>query len=372
VNDVVCGTNRRIVVIGLSITSSWGNGHATNYRALVKELARRGHDVTFFERDVPWYAMERDLPHLPWGKTVLYGSLDELRHRATDDVRDADLVIVGSYVPEGADVGEWIVSTATGVTAFFDIDTPVTLARLERGDCEYLSLGLVPQYDIYLSCAGGPTLRFIEEDLGSPLALPFYCLVDPAAYYPEPVERRWDLGYLGTYSQDRQPSLDALLTSPARAESDRRFVVAGARYPDDLQWPSNVDRVDHIPPGEHRSFYNAQRFTLNVTRADMIRAGYSPSVRLFEAAACGTAIVSDAWPGIDEFFVPNEEILLADGPEDVLRYLREVSDEERKAIGARARERVLKQHTAARRVDELEEYVDRARRAYAGDAEAIN
>src|SRR3990170_1331251 len=129
----------RIVIIGLSITSSWGNGHATTYRGLVRELAARGHDVLFLERDVPWYAENRDLPHPPFGQTSLYSSLVELKDRWTRPIREADFVIVGSYVPQGVAVGEWVTSVATGPVAFYDIDTPVTLAKLDRGDTEYLS-----------------------------------------------------------------------------------------------------------------------------------------------------------------------------------------------------------------------------------------
>jgi spore maturation protein CgeB len=344
----------RTVFLGLSVTSSWGNGHATNYRALMRELDARGHDVLFLERDVEWYAAQRDLPSPPWGRTCLYGSLGELRERFEDEVHDADLVIVGSYVPEGVAVGEWVTATAAGVTAFYDIDTPVTLAKLARGDLEYLSPALVARYDLYLSFTGGPTLDRLEREYGARRASAFYCLVDPDAYGSGDVETRWDLGYLGTYSDDRQPQVDALLVEPARAEPRARFVVAGPQYPPTLVWPDNVERLDHVPPAQHPSFYAAQRWTLNVTRADMRAAGWSPSVRLFEAAACGVPVISDRWPGLDELFADGEEIVIADSPGDVLRALREVPDDERRAIGARARVKVLEEHTAQRRIDQLE------------------
>ena len=342
-----------IVFLGLSVTSSWGNGHATNYRALMRCLSHSGHDVTFLERDVPWYAQQRDLPNPPWGHTHLYGSVDELRREHADRVAAADAVIVGSYVPEGVAVGHWACDTATGVTAFYDIDTPVTLAKLEAGDTEYLDRDLVGRYHLYLSFTGGPTLQRIESDYGSPRARAFYCMVDPTAYYPEETEQRWDLGYLGTYSDDRQPTLDELLLAPAQIRPSDRFVVAGPQYPDDIDWPANVERIEHLPPPRHRGFYNAQRFTLNVTRAQMVAAGYSPSVRLFEAAACGVPVISDRWTGIEDFFTPGSEILLADSRIDVASYLRDVGDEERDAIGKRARERVLASHTAQTRAAEL-------------------
>jgi spore maturation protein CgeB len=347
----------KIVFCGLSITSSWGNGHATNYRALVAELAGRGHDVLFCERDVPWYARERDLPDPPWGRLVLYGSPDELRERCGEEVRDADLVVVGSYVPDGVAVGNWVCDTATGTTAFYDIDTPVTLAKLDRGDFEYLTPDLIGRYDLYLSFTGGPILDRLERELGARRACAFHCLVDPDRYAPLDVPRRWDLGYLGTYSDDRQPQVDALLVEPARAQPRARFVVAGPSYPERLRWPANVQRLEHVAPAGHPAFYAAQRWTLNVTRADMRAAGWSPSVRLFEAAACGVPVISDRWDGLDQLFADGEEIVIADGPADVLRALCETGEDERRAIGERARRRVLAEHTAAHRADELEALV---------------
>lgn len=346
----------KIVILGLSITSAWGNGHATTYRGLVRELAARSHEILFLERDVPWYAANRDLPHPPYCETRLYTNLEELQSRFTLEVRQADLVIVGSYVPEGVAVGKWVIATAQGVKAFYDIDTPVTLAKLARGDREYLCPSLIPQYQLYLSFAGGSTLAQLEQSYGSPRARALYCSVDPELYYPQTCQPTWDLGYLGTYSDDRQPTLNQLLLEPARRWHGR-FVVAGPQYPSDITWSSNIERIEHLSPLAHSWFYNSQRFTLNVTRADMIRAGYSPSVRLFEAAACGTPIISDYWQGLETVFTIGEEILVADSPDQVLRYLQDLPEAKRQEIGNRARNRVLAAHTAAHRAAQLENYV---------------
>jgi len=346
----------RIVFLGLSITSSWGNGHATTYRSLVRELSERGHDVLFLERDAPWYRENRDMPVLPWGRADLYGSLGELRDRFASDVREADFVVVGSYVQQGREVGEWVNAMARGATAFYDIDTPVTLARLARGEREYLSPELISRYDVYLSFTGGPILRTIESEYGSPMARPLYCSVDPAVYRPLELEKKWEMGYLGTYSADRQPVLDALMLEPAR-RSGGRFVVAGPLYPDDVRWPGNTDRIEHLPPGAHSAFYGSMKFTVNITRADMVRAGWSPSVRLFEAAACAVPIISDYWEGLESIFRPGEEVLVTRSAAETLGYLRELLPERRRAIGVRARERVLSGHTASHRVDELESYM---------------
>src|SRR5438067_5856635 len=244
----------KLVVLGLSLSSSWGNGHATTYRALLKAFAERGHCVHFLERDVPWYRDHRDLEDPSWCRLHFYRDLAGLDHWRGELMR-ADAVIVGSYVPDGVDVGRFVQSIAHGVTAFYDIDTPVTLAKLERSEFDYLSPDLIPRYQLYLSFTGGPTLRRIEQRFGSPAARALYCSVDPAAYPPLHIEKRWDLSYLGTYSPDRQPAFERLLLDVARAMPERRFAVAGPQYPDAIDWPANVERIDHVPPAQHPRFY---------------------------------------------------------------------------------------------------------------------
>lgn len=345
-----------IVILGLSITSSWGNGHATTYRSLVKGLALRGHDVLFLERDMPWYAANRDCPAPAFCQLGLYDGLDGLRAAWGDAVAEADVVIVGSFVPDGVAVGDWVIETARGVRAFYDIDTPVTLAALAEDACAYLSPRLAAAFDLYLSFTGGPVLERIERLYGI-CARPLYCSVDADVYAPDPRAARWDLGYMGTYSADRQPKLDRLLLTPARAWRGGRFIAAGPQYPRTIRWPGNVDRIEHLSPRAHRTFYTAQRFTLNVTRADMVAAGWSPSVRLFEAAACGTPIISDWWAGLDEVFAPCAEVLVAQGARDVLGLLHDLPDADAARIGRAARQRVLAEHTAPHRARQLEGYV---------------
>ncbi|WP_257167055.1 glycosyltransferase [Bradyrhizobium sp. SRS-191] len=349
--------NLNIVVIGLSVTSSWGNGHATTYRALLAALTRRGHSVTFLERDVPWYRDHRDLTDPRDWRIHLYKELPELPRRFGALIRDADLVIIGSYVPDGIAIADWVTSHAQGVTAFYDIDTPVTLAGLEDGHgLSYLSASMIPRFDLYLSFSGGPALAMVEDLYGSPMARVLYCSADTELYQPRDVPNRWSLGYLGTYSADRQPQLENLLLAPARATPDARFAIAGAQYPDDIVWPANVDRITHLPPHQHADFFAAQHFTLNVTRADMRNLGFSPSVRLFEAAACAAPVLSDAWPGLETIFTPNKEILVVSSPREVATILREMPEDTRRAVGDRARRRVLRDHTPDHRARQLEDY----------------
>jgi spore maturation protein CgeB len=349
----------RIIFLGLSITSSWGNGHATTYRSLLGALARRGHDVSFLERDTPWYAKHRDLRAMPEVRIALYDSIADLRDRFGSEIGNADAVVVGSYVPEALEIGSWITRQARGVVAFYDIDTPITLAKLEAGEeCEYVSRALLERYHLYLSFSGGPALRRLEA-LGAACALPLFCAVDPQMHHPIALEPpRWDLGYLGTYAEDRQAALNELMLDVADRIGDLgRFAVAGPLYPPEIAWPANVERIEHLPPAEHSRFYNRQRFTLNLTRADMKRLGYSPSVRLFEAAACGATIISDVWEGLSALFEPFHEMLPATSGHAVESYLRDLPESTRLEIGARARRRVLASHTADHRAETFERYV---------------
>lgn len=345
----------RLVVLGLSLSSSWGNGHATTYRALLRAFAARGHEIVFLERDQPWYASHRDLTDPDFCHLRFYEEPDDLC-LFENLIAEADAVMVGSYVPDGIEIGRFIQRSAGGPAVFYDIDTPVTLATLRNGTCEYLSTELIPGYDLYLSFTGGPTLDLLMERYGSPAARPLYCSVDADAYRPVALPPRYDLGYLGTYSPDRQPTLERLLIEPARRRPDLRFAVAGPQYPVDIHWPANVERLEHVPPREHPAFYGACRFTLNVTRADMIAAGHSPSVRIFEAAACGTPILSDIWNGIEDILEPGREIGLVRDAADVLAWLGR-AEPERQAMAMAAQRRVLAGHTAADRAAELEKHL---------------
>ncbi len=345
-----------IVIFGLSITSSWGNGHAATYRALAKALYQRGHRVTFLERDLPWYRENRDLRSAEYCRTEVYEHLREVPLRFGALVANANLVIIGSYVPDGITLADWITSHARGVTAFYDIDTPVTLAGLDRGQTDYISAALVPRFDIYLSFTGGPTLSLIEDVYGSPRARTLHCAADIEAGPPSDRPLQCVLGYLGTYSADRQPRLEALLFETARRLPQEKFVVAGSQYPASVEWPSNIRHTVHLPQAQHAAFYRSQRYTLNVTREDMRLAGYSPSVRLFEAAACGAPIITDDWPGLETFFTPGREVLVVESAEQVMGVLHDISEERRRDIAAAAYQRLLRDHTPQQRARQLENY----------------
>ena len=352
-----------IVIFGLTVSSSWGNGHATLWRALLKALAKRGHTATFYERNVSYYAENRDDWTPPRGAALrLYWSMDEIRDEALRDLDSADLGIFTSYCPDGPAAAEVILSSRASIKCFYDLDTPVTLTRLRHGEVvEYLPTDGLSDFDLVLSYTGGRTLTELQERLGVLTVFPLYGSVDPEAHFPVPPldEYRGILSYLGTFAADRQQALEELFLEPARRMPGERFQIAGAQYPDSFSSLPNISFVSHLAPHLHPAFFCSSRATLNITRSVMAQYGYCPSGRLFEAAACGVPILSDGWHGLEMFFTPGDEILRVDAPEDVIDALS-LSQTELCRIAEAARERTLANHTADRRVMELEDICERA------------
>lgn len=346
----------KLVIFGLTISSSWGNGHATLWRALCKALAARGHRIVFFERDVPYYASNRDLWEIPDGTLILYPEWNHIRARASSELADADVGMVTSYCPDGLLASDAVLN-AGALRVFYDLDTPVTLEAVEHGHpLAYIGpLGL-REFDLVLSFTGGSALEMLRNQLGASRVAPLYGSVDPAVHrrVAASPHYRADLSYVGTYAEDRQETLDSLFLQPARQMRQRRFLIAGAQYPDGFPWSENIFFVRHIAPPDHPALYSSSRLTLNVTRRAMARMGYCPSGRLFEAAACATPIVSDRWAGLDAFFEPGREIVVARDGSDVIRAL-ELGDEELERIGRQARARILEEHSADRRAEQLED-----------------
>jgi spore maturation protein CgeB len=344
----------KLVVFGLSVSSSWGNGHATLWRGLIRALARQGHQVVFYERDVPYYAEHRDLPTLSDGVLRLYSGWASILELARRDLEDADAAMVTSYCPDGVAAAD-LVLNSPGLRVFYDLDTPITLERLRRGESvAYLPAEGLGEFDLVLSYTGGAALEELKQRLGAKRVAPLYGSVDPTVHYPvaPAAQFRSDLSYLGTYAEDRQEALVRLFIEAARRRPAQRFLLGGAQYPAGFPWADNIYFVRHLPPADHSAFYCSSRATLNVTRAPMAEMGYCPSGRLFEAAACGAAVLSDRWPGLDEFFEPGTQILVADTTDDVLAAL-DMSDQQLVAIGRAARERVLADHTAEQRARQL-------------------
>ena len=351
----------KLVVFGLTISSSWGNGHATLWRGLCNALAKNGHEITFFERDVPYYATHRDLVWPQSYKLVLYANWTQVASLARCAVHDADVALVTSYCPDAPAASDLILNSSAR-KVFYDLDTPVTLEMLRsQGHVDYVPGYGLSGFDLVLSYVGGRALEELKQLLGARRVMPLYGSVDPELH--QPVARcsnyESDLSYLGTYASDRQAALQELFLKPAHCLPARKFMIGGAQYPDDFPWDENVWFVRHVPPPEHPAFYSSSKATLNVTRAVMAAFGYCPSGRLFEAAACATPVVSDSWEGLSDFFEPGEEILVASGSADVVNAITR-SPEELRHIGQAARERVLSAHTAQHRSHELLQLIEEA------------
>jgi spore maturation protein CgeB len=351
----------KITIFGLTISSSWGNGHATPYRAIIKGLCREGHEVRFYEKDVPYYARHRDFSSTPHCELELYLDWESIRRSALACVGASDAVICSSFCPEGTRIIDDVLDVDGPVKVFYDLDTPVTLGGLERGGIDYLRREQIPEFDLCLSFTGGGTLDELTARWHAQLALPLYGCVDPEVHVRTavPPEYRCDLSYMGTYAADRQDKLEQLFLEPARRASEKTFILAGSMYPWDWQWPANVKRFEHVSPVDHSALYSSSRLTLNITRREMARWGYCPSGRFFEAAACSTPIVTDWFEGLDSFFDPERELLVANSAEEVLRAL-ELPDSELAQIAQRARNRTLAEHTGEHRARELVAAIEQA------------
>ncbi len=356
----------KITIFGLTLSSSWGNGHATPYRAILRALARQGHRISFFEKDVEYYALRRDFSACDYCQLVFYREWSEIRRRALREAAESDVVMTASFCPEGARINDEVLGLSRPLRVFYDLDTPVTLARLRAGDLDYLRAAQIPEFDLVLSWTGGLALMELELAWHAALARPLFGCVDPDVYRRTAPQAQFEsaLSYMGTYAADRQGKLDALFLECARRRPGLRFLLAGALYPWEWQWPANVQRFDHVPPAMHPALYSSSRLTLNLTRAEMAASGYCPSGRFFEAAACATPIVSDWFDGLDMFFRPGEEIVIASHPEDVLQALS-MGEGELRRMSERARQRTLDEHTGEHRARQMLACFEEARSAQA-------
>jgi spore maturation protein CgeB len=360
----------KITIFGLTISSSWGNGHATPYRAILKALHRLGHRVTFYEKDTDYYAQRRDFAACDYCELIFYPSWNEVRHAAVAEAAESDAVIVASYCPEGARVADEILNLALPLKVFYDLDTPITLAQLEEGAVPYLRAEQIRDWDLYLSFTGGGILDELESRWHARMARPLFGCVDPDVHARVPVREdfRSLLSYMGTYAPDRQEKLDRFFLEPARRMSESRFVLAGSLYPRQWQWPENVQIYDHVAPCDHPALYSSSRLTLNITRNGMARFGYCPSGRFFEAAACSTPVITDWWEGLHTFFA-DDELFVAHNSDHVQQALGS-TDEELARIAQRARQRTLDEHTGECRARQMLRAFDEARHVHRG-AEAV-
>lgn len=350
----------RLVVFGLTVSSSWGNGHATLWRGLIRALARRGHKVRFFERDVPYYAQNRDLITWADGELILYLGWAQVEEQARAAVAASDAAIVTSFCPDAVAATDLLCRSATGLKIFYDLDTPVTLAEYRKnGSVAYIPEDGLARFDLVLSFTGGQALTELKRSLRARNVIALYGHVDPDVHHPvKPTAAyRANLSYLGTFANDRQPALEKLFMKPARRLPEKRFMIGGALYPLHFDWSHNINFLRHLPPPEHSAFFSSSDLTLNITRPSMAEMGFCPSGRLFEAASCQTPILSDRWLGIEDFFEPGKEILLVEDAEDVMRSLA-LEPEKLTELGLAGRRSVLARHTSEHRAEQFERIVN--------------
>jgi spore maturation protein CgeB len=345
----------RLAIFGLTVSSSWGNGHATIWRGLCGALGRKGHGVTFLEKDVPYYRKHRDLVEPADYRLRFYTDWEEIQPETLKILDGVDCAIVTSYCPDARAATELILDSNVPLKVFYDLDTPVTLKALRRDEeVPYVPSYGLGDFDLVLSYTGGKALDELSSRLGARRVAPLYGCVDHSFHKRVALSPHYscDFSYLGTYAEDRQQQLEELFVEPARRSPHNKFCIGGAQYPSDFPWTENIYFVWHLPPREHPAFYSSSKLTLNVTRAAMADMGFCPSGRLFEAAACGTPIVSDDWNGLDQFFTPGKEILLAHNAAEVMEALS-LGSGELQALAQAAQERVIAEHTAEQRASEL-------------------
>jgi spore maturation protein CgeB len=368
----------KFTIFGLTLSSSWGNGHATPYRSLIRALRAQGHQVSFFERDNIYYARHRDFTACDYCDLRIYPDWETARKSALAAAAESDAVITASYLSEGARINDEVLALTGPTRVFYDLDTPVTLGNLSKADTEYLRADQIPGFDLYLSFTGGEILRELKRTWGARTVAPLYGSVDPQIHKRIDVPKPYHcaFSYMGTYAADRQGKVEELFLAPAARMPGEVFVLAGSLYPYDpkdgspqFPCPQNVRRFPHVGPGDHAALYSSSRAALNITRAEMAAAGWCPSGRLFEAAACQTPLVTDTWQGLRDFFAA-DELFEAQNAEDVLRVLA-LPEEELARVAKRARQRTLDEHTGAQRARELISVIEAASGTRSSAAEAV-
>jgi spore maturation protein CgeB len=343
----------RIAFFGSSLVSAYWNGAATYYRGILRALAARGHAVTFYEPDAYDRQKHRDMPDPAWAKVVVYPADGETGvRRALADGADADLVVKAS----GVGVFDALLEAAVlelrrpdgrrPLCAFWDVDAPATLERVNGAGQPDPFRALIPRYDVIFTYGGGPPVVAAYEALGARRCEPIYNGLDPDVHRPAQPDPRFagDLGFLGNRLPDREARVEEFFLRAAAALPDRTFVLGGAGW-HDKPMPANVRAVGHVYTRDHNAFNASTRAVLNVNRDSMARFGYSPATRVFEAAGAGACIVTDAFVGVETFFAPEREILIARGGAQVAAILAELTPERAREIGAAARRRALGAHT---------------------------
>jgi spore maturation protein CgeB len=347
----------KIAFYGSSLLSSYWNGAATYYRGMLSELGRRGYEVVFYEPDAFDRQAHRDIDPPDWAKVVVYSATESACQAVIAEAADAEVVVKASGVGVFDDElleGVMALAHPSAVKIFWDVDAPATLAAL-RADASLPMHRVLPKLDLVLTYGGGPPVISAYEALGARVCRPVYNALDPSTHHPVPREARFegDLNFLANRLPDREARVEEFFLRPAAALPDRRFLIGGNGW-DDKPMPANVRKIGHVGTADHNAFNTSPLAVLNVARDSMADVGFSPATRVFEAAGAGACLITDAWEGIELFLNPDEEVLVARDGQDVAEHLKGLTPERARAIGEAARQRIVGEHTYARRAAEVD------------------
>lgn len=352
-------TRPTMAFFGSSLVSSYWNGAATYYRGIIRGLAARGWDVTFYEPDAFDRQAHRDMPDPDWAKVVVYPTDGDAGvHRALEAAASADVVVKASGVGAFDELLEAAIPAmrrAGQLCFYWDVDAPATLERLGANAADPFH-ACIPQYDLVLTYGGGPPVVQAYTDLGARSCVPIYNAVDPDTHFPVAPDPRFlgDLALLANRLPDREARIDAFFLDAARRLPRHRFLLGGSGWAD-KSLPANVAYLGHVYTRDHNAFNCSPQAVLSVNRESMARTGYSPATRIFEAAGAGACLISDHWTGIELFLEPGSEVLVAHSGDEVAAEIATLTPGRARAIGAAARARVLAEHTYQHRVARLEE-----------------
>jgi spore maturation protein CgeB len=346
-----------IAFFGSSLVSAYWNGAATYYRGIVRALHQRGHQVTFYEPDAYERQQNRDIADPDYATVVVYEATEAAAHRCLAQAAQADVIVKASGVGVLDELLEREVlrlQTDERLVIFWDVDAPATLDRVHHNPADAF-LSLIPRYDLILTYGGGDPVIQAYEALGARQCVPIYNALDTATHYPVAPEERFacDLAFLGNRLPDREARVEEFFLKPAAATPLQRFLIGGSGW-GDKSMPSNVRYVGHVYTNDHNAFNCTPKAVLNISRESMARYGFSPATRVFEAAGAGACIITDYWEGIDYFFEPGQEILVAKDGDEVAAIMAELTTEQARAIGQAAYRKVLAGHTYGHRVEQLE------------------
>ncbi|MFN3513752.1 MAG: glycosyltransferase [Phenylobacterium sp.] len=352
----------KIAFYGSSLLSSYWNGAATYYRGALQELARRGHEIVFYEPDAFDRQQHRDIDPPEWARVVVYPAAEEAARAVIAEAGQADVAVKASGVGVFDDLlleGVMAAAPAHALRIYWDVDAPATLAEIGPQPQHPLRR-LLPALDLVLTYGGGPPVIAEYERLGARRCQPIYNALDPETHHPVPADPAYvaDLNFLANRLPDREARVEAFFLEAAARLPDRQFILGGNGW-DDKSMPANVRKIGHLGTAAHNAFNASPLAVLNVARDSMAHVGFSPATRVFEAAGAGACLITDAWEGVELFLTPDEEVLVARDGQDVAEHLRALTPERAKAIGEAARQRLLSEHTYTRRGAEVDTLIRR-------------